>query len=298
MVRFYSNDRPELFDKNLKLKDLKKKLEALTSIKAENQIIELFFYSVDEKDEEKNVWENLCIKVSDITNIKVNLKRNLYSQTKIFNLKHESEEHLKKILLEQTKIPIDRQYNLLETLRDKNLLGKEYNREYFDDYIPKFTYQIPKRSENTLNIKYPNSDIKKINTDLFDTGFELLEEIQNGKINKSDEIKYDLYFNNKKINLNEILIYCGINDGYTVELKERNTYPIFVKTLTDKIINLNINPTDTIDYIMSLILINEGIPNDQQRLIFEGKQLEDNRTAVDYKILKESTIHLVLRLRG
>ena len=98
-----------------------------------------------------------------------------------------------------------------------------------------------------------------------------------------------MYYNIK----NESKIYLGFNHE-----KIGPGYQIFVKTLTGKVISLEVHSAYSIELLKEIIFEKENIRRDQQRLVFSGKQIEDNRTLSDYAIEEGSSIHLIMRLRG
>jgi ubiquitin C len=113
-----------------------------------------------------------------------------------------------------------------------------------------------------------------------------------------------LIYAGKQLEDDRTLAFYNIEHKSTLHLvlrltrKEGGLIKVFVKTLTGKTILLNIGQTETIEALKSKVQDQEGIPIDQQCLIYAGKQLEDDRTLAFYNIEHDSTLHLVLRLRG
>jgi len=279
----------ELFDKKLLVKDVKKIIKNITGIKEENQRIKVSFNINDDND---YFWNYQHILVYDITNFNLSFRKDSY-ETNIFLDLNKKIEELKRSIFKQTKIPINRQKLFLNNIE----LINEYTLVNEDLFKNNLELKINKESKDSIYIKYPNSKIKIIKTDFCNTGYELIKQINPYNFDKLN-LKHGLLYKNKYIPLSDLLVSSEIKNGDLIELIDRKTFPIHIKTLTGKTVDINVAPFDNIEYIKSLYQDKEGVPPDQQRLIYNGVMLKDNKTIFDYKIEKESTLHLVLKLRG
>ena len=218
---------PEIIKPNLKIKDVKTIIKNKTGIKEENQRLRVSFDYFDQSNSEQPFWDKFLMEIYDISQYRTRLQRDLYEKDVILDLNKKVEE-LKQMVFEQTKVPIDRQQFYLndQELNNDWSFNEQINIDLFKDNI---YIKITKQLNDIIYIKYPNSEIKEITTDLYNTGFELLNQIDNYTSDYYSyfELKYNLFFKDKKLAFDDLLIN-EIEKEDLIKLYYRKTYQIFL----------------------------------------------------------------------
>ena len=295
MQSFYIATFPELL-KNPDMKEVKAMIKDKTGIKEEDQRYQITFNYYGDGS---NFFDNAKLNIYDNSKYRAKLVRHSYFQDFILEL-HEgagTNQQVSQKIFEQTNVPIERLKFISDEFDSSYYHTEEnYDVNSFRDKIS--LIKITKELNNIINIKYPNGEIKEIKTDLFNTGLELLEELQNNKIQQSSDIKYLLVHNNKNLFLEDLLINQGIKNRDLIEINNTGMIHFSVKNLTGKTIKIETPPNISVKLLKYFILIKEGYPISEQRLVFDGKQLENSTSIAEYGIQNESTLTLVLSLRG
>ena len=213
---------------------------------------------------------------------------------KIISLSVERSETIKKVIEK-----LQKEVNISPSL-DILIDGK-----YLKDLSTIFEYQI--RHGSVLEFKSPgtiNLFVKTV-TGKITLVVEKQDSIKNVKAMIRDKKgipshQQKLTFSGKHLNNWKTLYDYNIQNWSTLDLMLglRPVMQIFIKTLIGKTITLEVDAGDTIKDLKEMIEDKEGIPQYQQRLIFVGRQLENDTIVSDLNIQKETTLHLLLRLRG
>ena len=281
--------------------------------------VEYIKYKIEKKlnidiSEQRLFYEN-----KELENDKSLLYYNIYDDTSLdlfigpkngvlIYIKFLPEEILQFSFLQSTKIGFIKQkiYERIQLHPEIQILL--FNNKELNNNNILSDYYITNKSTLKVNFKSKNGIIifiKRPNKKLFPFDISTSETILSLKkiISKEEDIplgNLEMSYNGMKLNNDKNLLDYNIPNQSIIEAYffSENGYQIFVKTLTGKTITLNVQPYYKIVYIRELIKLKEGFPMEKQRIVYEGIQIEDNRTLADYNIQKESTIYLVLPLRG